>query len=470
VTPIPFDATHLFWAVLLGALSAASLPMGSALGVVVRPPERVTGAAAAFGAGALIAALTVELVAPTVTLFVARHDAHGASAGAHGDPATSFGLLVLGALAGGALFVTLNELVNRQGGFLRKSATAIAYFTQRRAAFEQQVVQDLAGVEVLREVPPELVSELVRFVRIATFVDGETLFEQGQPGSAMHFIKAGTIELVDGKSSFKALEVGDVVGEIALLTGASRTATARAKGAVTTYVLHRKDFAALRDKSPELDAAVRQLASARIDDLRSRREEAHGVRNEWARDAAHALRSGVYVPSGSEMEEAADEHGGAPLAIWLGILLDGIPESFVIGTGLLAVLGAKAAAGVGPESLSFGAVVPFTLIAGLFLSNFPEAMSSSVGMKAQGMSVRRILFLWGSLTVMTAVGSALGYLVGESLSPELVVGIEGLAAGAMLTMIAATMLPEAVHLGGGTIVGLSTLSGFIAAIAFKVFE
>jgi CRP-like cAMP-binding protein len=470
VTPIPFDTTHLVWALLLGGLSAASLPMGSALGVMTRPSARVTGTAAAFGAGALIAALAVELVAPTVNAFVARGHGDGHGGGAHGDPSTSFALLILGALVGGILFVTLNELVNRSGGFLRKSATKVAYFTKRRAALEQEIVRDLANVAMLREVPPELVGELVRQVRIATFTDGETLFSQGQPGSAMHFIKSGTIELEHDGESFKELEAGDIVGEIALVTGASRTATANAHGAVMTYVLHRKDFAQLRKKSPELDRAVRQLASERIDELRSRREEAHGARDEWARDAAHALRTGVYVPSESEVQEAASEHGGAPLAIWLGILLDGIPESFVIGTGLMTLLSAKVASGAAAGSIDFASVVPFTLIAGLFLSNFPEAMSSSVGMKAQGMSTKRVLLLWGSLTVMTAVGSALGYLVGESLPPEIVVGIEGLAAGAMLTMIAATMLPEAVHLGGGNVVGLSALSGFLAAIAFKVFE
>jgi hypothetical protein len=81
VTPLPFDAAHLLWALLLGGLSAASLLMGSALGVLTKPSPLVTGTAAAFGAGALIAALAVELVAPTVTTFVAR--GHG---GEHGAP------------------------------------------------------------------------------------------------------------------------------------------------------------------------------------------------------------------------------------------------------------------------------------------------------------------------------------------------------------------------------------------------
>jgi len=50
------------------------------------------------------------------------------------------------------------------------------------------------------------------------------------------------------------------------------------------------------------------------------------------------------------------------------------------------------------------------------------------------------------------------------------VGLEGIAAGAMLTMIAQTMIPEAVHLGGSAMVGLSTLAGFLAAVGFKLVE
>ena len=155
------------------------------------------------------------------------------------------------------------------------------------------------------------------------------------------------------------------------------------------------------------------------------------------------------------------------MAIWLGILLDGIPESFVIGTGLLAIMAGKQSAGV---EIGFFDVVPYTLIAGLFLSNFPEALSSSVGMKDQGMKSSRILMLWLSLAIMTGVGAGIGYTVGESLSHTFVIGIEGVAAGAMLTMIAAAMVPEAAHRGGGNLTGVGTLLGFVAAISFKLLE
>jgi Na+/proline symporter len=110
-------------------------------------------------------------------------------------------------------------------------------------------------------------------------------------------------------------------------------------------------------------------------------------------------------------------------------------------------------------------------IAGVFLANMPEAMSSAVSMRANEMSLKKIYMMWGSICLLTGIGAFLGAIM----FPEdptgglffLMVGIESLAAGAMLTMIAETMLPEAFE-QGGAIVGLATLGGFLAALTVKV--
>ena len=78
--------------------------------------------------------------------------------------------------------------------------------------------------------------------------------------------------------------------------------------------------------------------------------------------------------------------------------------------------------------------------------------------------------MWTTLMIMTALGAGVGYALGEALPHSFLVAIEGVAAGAMLAMIASTMIPEAVHLGGGNVVGMSTLVGFLSAIVFKLFE
>jgi zinc transporter ZupT len=113
--------------------------------------------------------------------------------------------------------------------------------------------------------------------------------------------------------------------------------------------------------------------------------------------------------------------------------------------------------------------ISLSLIVGLFLSNFPEALSSSVGMRQQGMGFWRILGMWTALTLITGLGAAAGSLLFQEASPNLFGFVEGLAAGAMLTMIAETMLPEA-YLKGGNVVGLSTLAGFLIAIFSKTLE
>lgn len=103
---------------------------------------------------------------------------------------------------------------------------------------------------------------------------------------------------------------------------------------------------------------------------------------------------------------------------------------------------------------------------GLFISNYPESLSSSIGMRHQGLGFARILLMWTSLVLITGLGAALGALFFGNASAANFAIIEGLAAGAMLTMIAQTMLPEA-YIKGGNVVGLATLAGFLVALFFK---
>merc|ERR1719361_549986 len=100
-------------------------------------------------------------------------------------------------------------------------------------------------------------------------------------------------------------------------------------------------------------------------------------------------------------------------------------------------------------------------------------MSSSGSMKAAGMRVSTIVMMWLATTVLTACGASLGAVLfppgtQDQEGPVLAVrAVEGLAAGAMLTMIAQTMMPEAFE-QGGDIVGLSCLAGFLCALSVKL--
>jgi len=154
----------------------------------------------------------------------------------------------------------------------------------------------------------------------------------------------------------------------------------------------------------------------------------------------------------------------AAIMVWLGILIDAVPESLVIGI----LINKSSTEGNGSSSST---ALPFVI--GVFLSNLPESMSSSGSMKAHGMRVRTILMMWLTITFLTAFGAMCGALLfppGSSKDPStkyIVSSVEGLAAGAMLTMIAQTMMPEAFE-QGGDVVGLSCLAGFLCSLSVKL--
>ena len=455
-----FTTEYLIWAVALGAISAVSLPLGSFVGVQTNPRPSLISLLAAFGAGALIAALSIELVAPTLfELEAAGETSH------HGNPYANFYALVLGAAAGGILFSLLDRLVNARGGFLRRTSSTISYLTARHREREMATLEDLSIFPLLKDLPSEHINALMTMIRRVTYAKGEVLLTEGNPGTEAIFVVSGSIDVVSEGGLRHEFGAGTMVGVLALILEQPHAGTGTAKEAISGYSLSMVDFDRLRELSSEFDAAARALAADRLELAEALVAQADAQAIGWLRQAGQALRTGARIPDGLELRQAVKEHKSAPLAIWLGILLDGIPESFVIGAGLLVMLRSKAQA---LGSVGFSEVVPYTLIAGLFLSNFPEALASSASMRLQGFSKRRVLLLWLSLLVITALGAGVGFLLADSLEHTWVVLAEGLAAGAMLTMIASAMIPEAVHMGKASAVGLATLSGFLAAISFKL--
>ncbi len=142
----------------------------------------------------------------------------------------------------------------------------------------------------------------------------------------------------------------------------------------------------------------------------------------------------------------ADHAGAAAMVIVAGAALDGIPES--------AAIGATVSAGG----------VSATFVLAVFLSNIPESLSSSAGLRRAGRSGRAIAGLWVVIAVVSAIAAGLGYLLVTHSPPEVVGAVRGFAAGAVLTMVASTMLPEA-HDEGGPVTALVTTAGFLAAVA-----
>lgn len=137
--------------------------------------------------------------------------------------------------------------------------------------------------------------------------------------------------------------------------------------------------------------------------------------------------------------------GGAAAALALGALLDGIPESVAIGASLVD-----------------GGSVGFAMVAAVFLSNVPEGMSAATGLHKAGHSTRWVLTLWAAVVAVSALAAAVGFGVLGGASPTAVAAIQAFAAGAILTMLADTMMPEAFESGGDS-AGVVTSLGFVLA-------
>jgi len=452
---------HFVWALTLGAVSAVSLPLGSLVGLKWRFDQRYIAAFAAFGAGALIAALSVELVAPTSMALTET-----AGTGSAGHALANFLAMIVGGVIGGVLFVLLDALVNQQGGYIRKMSTTLAHVAARRRAEVRRQLQGVLEVSPFDALPRGLAQTLAGMLNEENFRQNQVVIGPQEESSRAYIVLEGELGFEINGEEEDSAGPGTLVGLLMLLAPQLTSLGAlRAKTDVKCLSLQREDLEHLRSLSPAFDQACRKLAGERV-----KRLEQHVITRlskaiEWTRSAAGALRVGAEMPALAIRRVHGEQHG-SPLAVWLGILLDGIPESFVIGAGLHLMLLAHPAI----ESLRFAQVIPYTLVAGLFLSNFPEALSSSANMQAVGLKSRKILLMWLALMATTSVGAGLGFLLAGVLGETWLVLAEGVAAGAMLTMIAAAMIPEAAAHGKPSAVGLSTLAGFLAAVMFKLLE
>ncbi|MCK4771757.1 MAG: cyclic nucleotide-binding domain-containing protein [Candidatus Latescibacteria bacterium] len=442
---IPFQLVKI--AVFWGLISAVSLPIGATIGLTARPGKKITSALMAFGAGALLFALTIELFGQAL-----HHvEEHGRGI---------ILVTIAAAVAGGLFFDFLNMMLNNRGAFLRKFTTTKKYLTTLKTLMAKRVINELSQVTLLQALPPGDIVKLIPRMKREVFEPDEVLFREGDVGSTLYFISSGEVEISrkgeDGKDTVVAvLKDNDTFGEMALLSRAERNATARAQTRTEVLEVLHSDFDSLLSESETLRDTVQELFDHRAEEL-SKKSPGYGA-GEWKNACLKHLEHLQIPLTDQEIDQATQEAArakGAALAIWLGILLDGIPESLIIG-----MLSASAA-GI---SLAF--------IAGVFLANLPEAMSSSVGMRRSGMGVGRVLWMWSSLCIITGIGAVVGVLIFPAHPTGAaffwIAGIEGLAAGAMLTMIAETMLPEAFE-QGGAIVGLSTLIGFLTALVVKV--
>jgi ZIP family zinc transporter len=139
----------------------------------------------------------------------------------------------------------------------------------------------------------------------------------------------------------------------------------------------------------------------------------------------------------------------SPLSIVLGTVLDGVPESAVLGLTLLTT----------------GQVGASMLVA-VFVSNLPESIAASTSLRSSGWTERNVYLLWGGITAVCGVSAAAGYALLDGASPQVLAFVLAFAGGAILTMLSTTMMPEAYE-HAGRLVGLATTLGFAVAFAIN---
>ncbi len=148
----------------------------------------------------------------------------------------------------------------------------------------------------------------------------------------------------------------------------------------------------------------------------------------------------------------ASPHSRLVAPMLLAIILDGIPESIVIGLGIFEK-----------------GTVSLAILVAVFISNLPEAIAGSTGMKASGWSQRRILLLWCVVAFVCALAAVAGHGLFREASPRWLAFIQAFAGGAILMMLSIAMIPEAYE-HGRKLAGVFTVLGFFVSVVLVILE
>jgi zinc transporter ZupT len=279
------------------------------------------------------------------------------------------------------------------------------------------------------------------------------LFRAGDKGDALYIVARGSVEvLADSQENaslasrpIATLGEGHAFGEMALLTGGPRTATIRAVATTELLEIAKDDFEQLVKNDRVLANAVQRLSHERaISNLSSSGLDP----STWARIA----RDNLQHLSRNEAHTLLVETGhGAGMAIVLGNILDTIPGCLVIGAKFNGI-----------ASLSL------TLMLGMFLGGIPEAAASASMLRKANYRPRTIFGLWSTVLVAGVIATVAGKLLIGSPDSLIAIFCQAIAGGAVLALVVHAMIPEAIH-GGGSVVVLPTVAGFLFALYLTLF-
>lgn len=176
-------------------------------------------------------------------------------------------------------------------------------------------------------------------------------------------------------------------------------------------------------------------------DLALARQGARARKRSVALQSAPGVHAAPVVPAAS---------AGVGLAVAIGALLDGVPESLVLGL-----------------SIADGGAVSIPMLVAVAVSNVPEGLSSAAGMKHEGRGARYVFGVWGGIVLVSGVAAMLGFALLSGASPDVVALVTTIAAGGIMAMVANTMIPEA-FAADRSLTGLWAALGF--ALAFALYQ
>jgi CRP-like cAMP-binding protein len=297
---------------------------------------------------------------------------------------------------------------------------------------------------------------MLPFISTIDVPAGTVVFRTGDASACLYLIVSGTFELrhpvansgVAGAEHVAAVDPGALVGGLGMLGGQPRTATLVARDDGSLLTLSRADFDRLGATVPGLrDIAVDIVAEELV-------EAAHDADQDGADQWRQTAISSIEHLTRAEIDAAAEQHGAesSPLAIFIGALQDGIPESIAIGAGFTTL-----------------AAFSPTFMVAVFLSNLPEAVAGTSALLRARFSLSRVMVMWVGLVVGSAVAGAAGYGILHDASPAWEAFLGALAGGGVVAMLAMTMMPEAYESGRAG-VAPATIIGFLASLLVAIFE
>jgi CRP-like cAMP-binding protein len=433
----------LVGAALLGLATTSSSLLGAALGLYSRLSAKSLACVLGFAAGALISALAIELA------FETAETLHRQGYGTHAAWAFVGGGFALGSL----IYYRAALYLEGKGAAIRYPTRFREFAQQRKREDAQELIQLLSRCDLLRHLPPEQMQLLLPLIRVQDITVGTTLFHAGDLADALYIVARGEIDILgtpeagsQDERHIARLDAGQAFGEMALLHGGERTATARAAADSELLAIEKADFDHLIKFDPQLAGAVERLSHSRaLTNLSVGGPQAET----WARLAT----AGLDRLSRHETDRLIEETGsGAGLAIVFGNILDTIPGCLVIGAKFTSI-----------ETISL------SLAVGMFIGGIPEAAASAAMLRRAGYSARAIFGLWSIVLLAGLVAAGAGKAFLGSSEALAALFLEAVAGGAVLALIAHAMIPEAIDEAGSAVV-LPTVGGFLFGLYLSLTQ